>query len=80
MQCRYLVAQGKPQPGASGLEICRQLMGNSELANIPVFMLTAKGQSEDRERGLNHGVKKYITKPFSPKVLLAIVLEELNNK
>jgi len=67
-------------PEISGLEICRQLVENRELANIPVIMLTAKGQSEDRERGLNHGVKKYITKPFSPKVLLDIVLEELNNK
>ena len=67
-------------PEISGLEICRQLVKNSELATIPVFMLSAKGQSEDRERGLHHGVKRYITKPFSPKVLLAIVLEELNNK
>ncbi|MCK4910836.1 MAG: response regulator [Thermodesulfovibrionales bacterium] len=67
-------------PEISGLEICRQLMENEELAKIPVFMLSAKGQSEDRNRGLHHGVKKYITKPFSPKVLLSIVLEELNNK
>lgn len=66
-------------PEISGLEICRLMKGNSELANIPVFMLSAKGQSEDRERGLSHGVKKYITKPFSPKALLAIVLEELNS-
>ncbi len=66
-------------PEISGLEICRQLMKNRLLATIPVFMLTAKGQSEDRERGLHHGVKRYLTKPFSPKALLDIVLEELNS-
>ena len=80
-----LIAQERPDliildwmlPAISGLEICRTLMEHEELSKIPVFMLSAKGQSEDRDRGLHHGVKKYITKPFSPKALLAIVLEEL---
>ncbi len=64
-------------PEISGLEVCRQLMESEKLSHIPVFMLTAKGQAEDKDRGMHYGVKRYITKPFSPKVLLAIVLEEL---
>ncbi len=64
-------------PEISGIEVCRQLMESEKLSHIPVFMLSAKGQSEDKDRGMHYGVKRYITKPFSPKSLLARVLEEL---
>ncbi len=66
-------------PEISGLEICRQLMESDKLSHIPVFMLSAKGQSEDKDRGLMVKVKKYITKPFSPKMLLQMVLEEIGS-
>jgi DNA-binding response OmpR family regulator len=57
-------------PEISGIEVCRQLKADPELKDIPVFMLTAKGQQEDEERGMKLGVLKYIIKPFSPKTLL----------
>lgn len=64
-------------PEMSGIDLCRQLKADPDLAHIPIFMLSAKGQEEDEKRGFECGVKRYITKPFSPKVLLAIVQEEL---
>ena len=64
-------------PEISGIEICRTLKADPELKDIPVFMLSAKGQEEDEKLGMESGVKRYITKPFSPKALLAIVQEEL---
>lgn len=64
-------------PEVSGLEICRVLKADPELSNIPIFMLTAKGQEEDEKIGFKSGVNKYITKPFSPKVLLEMVQSEL---
>jgi DNA-binding response OmpR family regulator len=64
-------------PEVSGIELCRKLRADRELSGIPVFMLTAKGQEEDEKLGFKSGVTKYITKPFSPKALLDMVLEEL---
>lgn len=60
-------------PGADGLDVCRQLKGNLETAQIPVVMLTAKGEDADVVSGLELGADDYITKPFSPRVLLARV-------
>ena len=62
-------------PEVSGIDICQQLKVDSELANIPIIMLTAKGQEDDEKRGLMSGVDRYLTKPFSPKVLLKMVNE-----
>ncbi len=64
-------------PEISGLEVCRDLKADPELKDIPIFMLSAKGQEEDIKRGVESGVAKYLTKPFSPKVLLEVVQEEL---
>lgn len=64
-------------PETSGIEVCRLIKKDPELAHIPIFMLTAKGQEEDETLGLKAGVTKYITKPFSPKVLLDDVLGAL---
>lgn len=65
-------------PELSGIEICKRLKADTELSQIPVFMLTAKGQDEDEKMGLKCGVDRYITKPFSPRILLEQVLEILN--
>jgi DNA-binding response OmpR family regulator len=62
-------------PELSGIELCKILKNDPELANIPVFMLTAKGQDSDEQLGLRSGVARYITKPFSPKALLEMVEE-----
>ncbi len=64
-------------PEISGIEICRTLKADSELNDIPIFMLTAKGQDADEQLGLQCGVSRYITKPFSPKALLEMVNESL---
>ncbi|MEM6259988.1 MAG: response regulator transcription factor [Planctomycetota bacterium] len=58
-------------PGIDGLEVCRTLKGRDHTASIPVIMLTAKGEESDIVRGLEYGADDYITKPFSPRVLLA---------
>lgn len=58
-------------PGVDGLEVCRTLKGDPETSAIPIIMLTAKGEDADIVVGLELGADDYITKPFSPRVLLA---------
>jgi two-component system, OmpR family, alkaline phosphatase synthesis response regulator PhoP len=60
-------------PGLDGLRVCRKLKDNPAFAPIPIIMLTAKGEEPDIVAGLNMGADDYVTKPFSPKVLLARV-------
>ena len=60
-------------PGEDGLELCRQIRRNSELAPIPVMFLTAKTAESDRLAGFDLGADDYITKPFSPRELVARV-------
>ena len=60
-------------PLVSGLEVCRQIRRKPDLRDIPVIMLTARGEEEDRIRGLDDGADDYVTKPFSPSELLARV-------
>ena len=57
----------------SGIEVCRQLRRISESAAVPILMLTARSEEEDRIRGLKTGADDYVTKPFSPRELLARV-------
>ncbi|MEW6003108.1 MAG: response regulator [Nitrospirota bacterium] len=64
-------------PEINGIELCQMLKADLEVKDIPVFMLTAKGQNTDEELGLQCGVAKYITKPFSPNYLLKMVLETI---
>ncbi|MHB0939356.1 MAG: response regulator [Armatimonadota bacterium] len=60
-------------PGIDGLEVCRILKRDDATRHIPIIMLTAKGEEADIVAGLELGADDYITKPFSPKVLLARV-------
>lgn len=60
-------------PGIDGLDVCRELKSDSKTSSIPVIMLTAKGSEADVVAGLELGADDYITKPFSPRVLLARV-------
>lgn len=55
----------------SGIEVCRRLRRDPETANIPIIMLTARGEESDRVRGLDTGADDYVTKPFSPPELVA---------
>ena len=59
--------------GLSGLEVCRRLRRLPDTANVPIIMLTARGEEEDRIRGLETGADDYVTKPFSPRELVARV-------
>ncbi|MEM6537142.1 MAG: phosphate regulon transcriptional regulator PhoB [Pseudomonadota bacterium] len=58
-------------PKMSGVEVCRQLRSNEATGNIPVIMLTARSEENDRIRGLDIGADDYLTKPFSPAELIA---------
>ena len=60
-------------PGIDGLEVCKKLKADTELVNIAVIMLTAKGEESDITLGLKLGADDYVTKPFSPKELVARV-------
>jgi two-component system phosphate regulon response regulator PhoB len=57
--------------GISGLEVCRRLRRGAATANVPIIMLTARGEESDRVRGLETGADDYMTKPFSPRELIA---------
>ncbi len=59
--------------GLSGIEVCRRLRRIPDTANVPIIMLTARGEEEDRVRGLETGADDYVTKPFSPRELVARV-------
>lgn len=75
------VAEQKPDlmlldwmlPRVSGIEICRQIRVRSETRDIPIIMLTARGEEDDRIRGLETGADDYLTKPFSMSELVARV-------
>lgn len=58
-------------PTLSGMEVCRQIRRNTEAGNLPVIMLTARGEESDRVRGLDCGADDYVVKPFSPNELMA---------
>ena len=59
--------------GVTGIEVCRRLRRRASTAHVPIIMLTARGEESDRIRGLETGADDYVTKPFSPRELLARV-------
>ncbi|MEC8792931.1 MAG: phosphate regulon transcriptional regulator PhoB [Pseudomonadota bacterium] len=60
-------------PSLSGIEVCRRIRRNESARDVPIIMLTARGEDSDRVRGLDSGADDYITKPFSPRELMARV-------
>jgi PAS domain S-box-containing protein len=64
-------------PGLSGIEVCRRIRAKPGLSDMPVIMLTARGEETDRIRGLDTGADDYLTKPFSARELLARVRSNL---
>lgn len=58
-------------PNVSGIEICRQIRARTEVKDTPIIMLTARGEEDDRIRGLETGADDYLTKPFSMTELMA---------
>ncbi|NLW32568.1 MAG: response regulator transcription factor [Fibrobacter sp.] len=67
-------------PGMDGLDVCRSIRENSSLRNLPIIMLTAKGEESDIVTGLELGADDYMVKPFSPKVLKARIKAILRRK
>ncbi len=67
-------------PGMDGLTVCQRLRSSPMTADVAIMMLTAKSEEADIIRGLNIGATDYVTKPFSPKVLLARVRAVLRRK
>jgi two-component system, OmpR family, phosphate regulon response regulator PhoB len=59
--------------GTSGIEVCRRLRRQKATAHVPIIMLTARSDEDDRVRGLEIGADDYVTKPFSPRELIARV-------
>jgi len=64
-------------PGLSGIELCRRLRARPETRQLPIIMLTARGEETDRIHGLETGADDYVVKPFSPAVLVARVQRHL---
>jgi two-component system alkaline phosphatase synthesis response regulator PhoP len=64
-------------PGMDGLKVCSQLRKDANKKDIPIIMLTAKSEDEDIIKGLESGADDYITKPFSPRILVARVKSAL---
>lgn len=58
-------------PSISGVDVCKTLRRNMETKNIPIIMLSARGEENDRVQGLDSGADDYLTKPFSPSELVA---------
>lgn len=67
-------------PGMDGLEICRSIRQQASTSNLPVIILTAKSEDDDVVIGLDTGADDYVTKPFSPKVLIARLLAVMRRK
>jgi len=60
-------------PGTSGLAVCQRLRNRPAMRNVPIIILTARGEETDRVRGLDAGADDYVVKPFSPRELVARV-------
>ena len=67
-------------PGIDGLTVCRNLKNTPALADVPIIMLTAKGEENDIVLGLEMGADDYITKPYSSKILAARIAVQLRRK
>jgi len=67
-------------PGMSGLELARRLRGDARTRSVPIIMLTARGDERDKVQGLETGADDYVTKPFSPRELLARIQAVLRRR
>lgn len=67
-------------PGKTGYDLCRKVKDNIQLSHIPVILLTAKATVEDQVQGLGCGADAYVTKPFEPQYLLALIDSQLRNR
>ena len=66
--------------GTTGYELCRLIKENIQISHIPVILLTAKATVGDQVQGLDSGADAYVTKPFEPQYLLALIQSQLKNR
>jgi len=66
-------------PKMNGMEVCQKVKKELNLSEVYIILLTAKGQEVDRQKGLDMGADKYMTKPFDPDEMLTIAEEILNS-
>jgi two-component system, OmpR family, alkaline phosphatase synthesis response regulator PhoP len=66
-------------PKMNGMEVCQKVKKELKLSEVYIILLTAKGQEVDRQKGLEMGADKYMTKPFDPDEMLEIATEILSN-
>ncbi len=67
-------------PGMSGVDLCKRLRADKRYQHVPIIMLTARGEEQDRVAGLDTGADDYITKPFSPRELLSRIRAVLRRR
>jgi len=67
-------------PGMSGIELAKKIRADSRTASVPIIMLTARGEEQDKIIGLDTGADDYITKPFSPRELIARIKAVLRRR
>ncbi len=72
-ECPDLILLDWMLPGRSGLELAQQLKQNPKTRGVPIIMISARGEEEDRVKGLDTGADDYIAKPFSPREMVARV-------
>ena len=75
-----LVVSDVVMSGTTGYELCRQIKENIQISHIPVILLTAKTNVGDQVQGLDSGADAYVTKPFEPQYLLALIQSQLKNR
>lgn len=75
-----LILSDVVMPGMSGYDLCKEIKQDIQLCHIPVILVTAKTTTENQVEGLNSGADAYVTKPFTPKVLLAMINSQLTNR
>ncbi len=75
-----IVVSDVVMPNKTGYELCRQIKDNIQLSHIPVILLTAKATVNDQVQGLDCGADAYVTKPFEPQYLIALVSSQLKNR
>jgi len=74
----HLVFLDVMMPKLNGMEVCQKVKKELKLTNVYIILLTAKGQEVDRQKGLEMGADRYMTKPFDPDEMLAVAEEVLN--
>ncbi len=86
-QALQIITEEKPNlvfldvmmPKMNGMEVCQKVKKELHLSEVYIILLTAKGQEVDRQKGLDMGADRYMTKPFDPDEMLSVAEEILNS-